>query len=112
MLLILRNRIKIFYRPEVIGNPHDILSDLKVKYLNGVVEVNNDQPWHVSIVDVSVKARNGTISCMADMIAPYSTKKYECKGNIVRSYGDIVVSISAMNDQGAKVSENYPNSVR
>jgi P pilus assembly chaperone PapD len=112
MLLMLRNRIKIFYRPVGIGKPDNLFGNVKVAVNDGSVEVHNDQPWYLSLVEVSLKTGNKKIACQVDMIAPFSKKGFKCKTAVNGSPGNRIVSLSAMNDQGARVSENYPIIIR
>jgi len=112
MLLMLRNRIKVFYRPVAIGKPGNIFERVKVDITHDSVEVTNEQPWYLSLVDVSLKSGDKKISCQADMIAPFSKQRFTCKSAFNRSPGERIVSLSVMNDQGARVSENYPIIIR
>jgi len=108
MVLMLRNRMKIFYRPKGISQPDNIFEGLKVAIKKEGVEINNIRPWYLSLTDVAIKTAGKEIVCDADMIAPYSKKTVRCKSAIQFPSNNSVVSLSAMNDQGAKVSEKYP----
>ncbi|MBW1251823.1 fimbria/pilus periplasmic chaperone [Pantoea allii] len=111
MLVVLRNRMKVFYRPERIGAPKNILKGITVTPLyqankgNGI-EIDNPQPWHASLVDVVLKVGNHTFKSEADMVSPFAKQTYWFN-NSKRLQGAGVVSISAVNDQGAKISENF-----
>ncbi|WP_241492892.1 fimbria/pilus periplasmic chaperone [Pantoea stewartii] len=111
MLVVLRNRMKIFYRPKSIGAPKNILKGIKITPLyqsnKGMgIEIDNAQPWHASLVDVVLKVGNQSLKQEADMVSPFSRKTYWFS-NSKRLQGTGMVSVSAVNDQGAKISENF-----
>ncbi|WP_307743169.1 fimbria/pilus periplasmic chaperone [uncultured Pantoea sp.] len=112
IVLMLRNRMKLFYRPTAIGQPGDIFSGIKITAKKEGIEINNTQPWFFSLTDVTLKTADKKIACDADMIAPFSKKIVRCKAATHALPANSVVSLSAMNDQGAKVSEDYPLAAR
>ena len=111
MVLMLRNRMKLFYRPREIGQPGDIFDGIKITVKQDGVEINNAKPWFLSLTDVAIKTAGKKTDCEADMIAPFSKKIVRCKAATQSLPANSVISLSAMNDQGAKVSENYPAAV-
>ncbi|WP_337013345.1 fimbria/pilus periplasmic chaperone [Pantoea sp. AS142] len=112
MVLMLRNRMKIFYRPKGISQPDNIFDGIKITMKKEGIEINNTQPRYLSLTDVAIKTAGKQIACDADMIAPFSIKTVRCKAAIQPLSVNSTVSLSAMNDQGAKVSENYPIAAR
>ncbi|MDF7784602.1 fimbria/pilus periplasmic chaperone [Pantoea stewartii] len=111
MLVVLRNRMKVFYRPKSIGAPKNILKGIKVTSFyqanKGMgIEIDNPQPWHASLVDVVLKVGNQSLKRDADMVSPFSRQTYWFN-NSKRLKGSGVITVSAVNDQGAKISENF-----
>lgn len=112
MLVIVRNRIKTFYRPAAIGNPGNILKNLKLTYVydlkkGGGVEIENPQPWHASIVDIKANINSGTYKSDAEMIPPFSKKTFWFNSSKLRPNDSGEVIVAAINDQGARLSERY-----
>lgn len=112
MMVMLRNRLKIFYRPVSVGNPNNILKNISLKIVHdnhkGLgIEINNPQPWHASLLDISFKVANQDLHSDADMIPPFSKKTFWFSADKKRLQGVNIVSVAAVNDQGARISENY-----
>ncbi|MFJ5160003.1 fimbria/pilus periplasmic chaperone [Pantoea sp. NPDC088449] len=112
MTVMLRNRVKIFYRPTAIGEPKNILKGLTVHDVydavkgNGIT-IDNAQPWYASIVAVSVRISTEKYSCTPEMIAPFARQTCWFHKNNKRLQGVGAVNIDAINDQGARISESY-----
>lgn len=112
MMVMLRNRLKIFYRPESIGTPGNILHGLKVHSVTSSTQgyglvIDNPQPWYVSLVSISINYDGKKIPIPSEMIPPYTKKTFWAssikKGDEVQG----VAALAAINDQGARVSETY-----
>lgn len=108
IVLMLRNRMKLFYRPKAIGQPVNVFDGVKVTMQKEGVEINNTQPWYLSLTEVAIKTAGKKTACEAEMIAPFAKKVVRCKPATHSLSANSVISLSAMNDQGAKVSEDYP----
>ncbi|MGK3141324.1 fimbria/pilus periplasmic chaperone [Pantoea sp. C2G6] len=108
IFLMLRNRMKLFYRPKAIGQPVNVFKDIKITVRKEGVEINNTQPWYLSLTEVAIKTAGKKTACAADMIAPFSQKIVRCPSSTHSLSANSVISVSAMNDQGAKVSEDFP----
>ncbi|WP_313687790.1 fimbria/pilus periplasmic chaperone [Pantoea sp.] len=112
MMVMLRNRIKIFYRPAAVGKPGNILDGLRIRHIrdskkgNGL-EIDNPQPWHASLVTVSLKIAGQTFQARPDMVAPFSKQLFWFPASGKHLQGAGVASLAAINDQGARISENY-----
>lgn len=112
MMIMLRNRLKIFYRPVAIGRPDNIFKGLAVKQVfdsrNGIgLEINNSQPWNVSLVNLSLKTTGKVFRSQGEMLAPFSRKTFWFKNskNISKSAG--AATLTVINDQGATINESY-----
>lgn len=113
MTVMLRNRVKFFYRPAAIGKPKNILDGLKVHSLHDAqrgngIEIINDQPWHASIVAISLSVAGNNYYCEPKMILPFSRQVCWLRSSKKRLQGVSKVQIDAINDQGARISESYP----
>lgn len=113
MTVMLRNRIKLFYRPAGIGKPDNILQGITVRSLfdkqrgNGI-EIDNAQPWFASLVAVNLQVGQQTHLCDPEMVAPFSQQTCWFPNTKQRLQGVGTVRIDAINDQGARISERYP----
>ena len=112
MTVMLRNRVKLFYRPTAIGNPDNILKGVQVNYVfdskkGSGIKVNNAQPWHLSLVSLSLKIAGKTLPAEAQMVAPYAKKIFWFSNGKQRLQGAGTVTLAAINDQGARLSEDF-----
>lgn len=108
ILFLIRNRIKLFYRPERIGNPDKLFSGVQVRvYDSTKLVINNNRPWFLSLANVSVSDSKNTVICNAETLAPYSSKSLRCHSVLQSLNAPIKISLSAFNDQGARVSEFF-----
>jgi len=112
MTVMLRNRVKVFYRPAVIGKPDNILKGVKVNYVfdarkGSGLEIDNAQPWHLSLVALSLKTGAKNMTAETQMIAPYSKKTFWLSNAKQRFQGAATATLAAINDQGARISEDF-----
>lgn len=113
MTVMLRNRVKLFYRPAAIGKPGNILSGIKVRTLfdphkGSGLQIDNKQPWHASFVAISMRMAGKNYVCEPVMVAPFSTHTCWFSHTKQRLQGVGSVNLDAINDQGARISESYP----
>lgn len=112
MMIMLRNRLKVFYRPVSVGNPGNILKNISVTPVYDMtkgtgVEIDNPQPWHLSLLDISLNVDNKNLVSDAEMISPFSKKTFWFSAGNKRLQGVSTISVAAINDQGARISESY-----
>ncbi|WP_158782354.1 fimbria/pilus periplasmic chaperone [Pantoea sp. BAV 3049] len=111
ILITLRTRIKLFYRPASLGAPDNLSHELKVRVVRTAnslmaVEIINPRPWHASLSTLQVTAGGVTQMLDAEMIAPFSSKSFALPaGKTFRGKSQVVVTL--VNDQGARISERY-----
>ncbi|HCM5438431.1 TPA: fimbrial chaperone, partial [Klebsiella pneumoniae] len=60
VLVMLRTRIKLFYRPEGIGSPGNLAKKLHITVVRNArkgagIVISNPQPWYASLSNLSVK---------------------------------------------------------
>ena len=105
---MLRNRVKLFYRPaELNGNPQKMLANLQVTRTgqNGIT-IKNNQPYYITIAGLQLINASETRAQKAGMIAPFSSERYVFTD--ARSAANQRVRITLINDQGARISEDFP----
>jgi len=112
MTVMLRNRVKLFYRPTAIGNPDNILKGVQVRYVfdsskGSGIEINNAQPWHLSLVSLSLKIAGKKLSTETQMLSPYAKKTFWFNNAKQRLQGAGTATLAAINDQGARLSEDF-----
>lgn len=112
MLIMLRTRVKLFYRPESLSAPGNITKSLQVSAVRdarkGVgIQVKNTSAWFASLSNMTVEAGSSRFPLSVDMVAPYSSETYWLNGKSVPQQSRGKVSITAINDQGARISEHY-----
>ncbi|WP_434663780.1 fimbria/pilus periplasmic chaperone [Klebsiella sp. MISC125] len=112
ILVMLRNRVKLLYRPAGIdGNPQEILQNLRVSHavLDGKtgVKVTSNQPFYVTASSVSPSGNKTVRFGDKDVvIPPFSDHFFPFSGKAPA--GMKSVRITLINDQGARISEDYP----
>lgn len=78
MLFLLRNRIKLFYRPNGIsGNAESAFEQLRFNLVRDGMDwriiAKNDSAFHISLVEVRIAGADEDIALASGMIAPKST---------------------------------------
>lgn len=106
MMVLLRNRMKIFYRPiELNASSDDVVKLLyfKIKKINGswIVSVKNDSGFYVSFA-TAVLVSNGSqeINVTPNMVAPHSQEEWPIEKKYVSLDGFKKIKIGFMNDYG------------
>lgn len=110
VLVMLKNRVKIFYRPQSIAkkirnNKDDIQIATRQVGDKTIVKINNTSPFFVSLVNVNIKSGNKKYNRSADMLAPFS--QAEIKFEKLPSMKNFTVQLTSINDQGAYVNHVY-----
>lgn len=112
MTVMLRNRVKLLYRPAAIGKPDNILKGVQVNYVfdparGSGIEINNAQPWHLSLVSLSLQLAGQKQRTDGQTIAPYTKKTFWFNNIKQRLQGAGTATLAAINDQGARISEVF-----
>ena len=112
MLVMLRTRVKLFYRPAGISAPTAQLKNLKVRLLwnssRGLgVEIANPHPWFASISDIAVTLAGQKSTLHADMVSPFSQRTFWFPAIKNRPKSGGTVLVTAVNDQGSRINEQY-----
>jgi P pilus assembly protein, chaperone PapD len=112
MLVMLRTRVKLFYRPAALSSPGDIAKKLQVKTVRDArkgtgIEVSNPTPWFASLSNLSAEAGATRSTVKADMVAPFSSKTFWLTGKTYPKQSSGIVRIAVIDDHGARISEQY-----
>ena len=112
MLVMLKNRVKIFYRPvEIRSNPENIGKEISfnVKNMNGGIEVdvNNKSPFYASFVDVKLISGNQELKIPVDMVEPKWNKLVKVHNQQFVSIHPMKVKFTIVNDFGGFIKYEY-----
>ncbi|GGM90389.1 chaperone CupA2 [Shewanella xiamenensis] len=112
MLVMLKNRVKIFYRPvEIRSNPENIGKEISfnVKNMNGGIEVdvNNKSPFYASFVDVKLISGNQELKIPVDMVEPKGNKLIKVYNQQFVSIHPMKVKFTIVNDFGGFIKYEY-----
>ncbi len=112
--LVLRNRLKVFYRPKALNasaapKAHEQVQWSVVAQNGGwALQAKNDSPFHVSMVDASLaEGKKETAVPDMDMLRPYTQATFKLPG-ISRMPAGATLKISYVNDFGGVISKTVP----
>ena len=99
ILFTVRTRIKLFYRPARLGmQPEDAYKKLSFKKINNSdVEIENNSPYFITILNIQNTAKNKTYTDSAILIEPFNKSRLSLK--LDNKQSDYIYSI--LNDMGA-----------
>lgn len=108
MLIMLRNRVKVFYRPAgITTSPTEIAQHVKPKIVQRgntyAVELENMSGYYLSISGASILSDNKVIQLGNKMIAPFSSETWPVTSKVRNPE----LTINYINDQGAKITHRY-----
>lgn len=109
MFVILRNRVKLFYRPaSLLSLERNKFPDLTVTQAAGsasAVSVKNNTPFYVTISDIYFLSNGKKSASESGMIAPFGNEVFKfSKSSTIKGK---TVNIIVLNDQGARINESY-----
>ncbi|PVZ83870.1 fimbrial chaperone protein [Serratia sp. S1B] len=105
MLVVLRNRIKIFYRPKTIaGSSNTVAQQLRFS-LNQqasqwVMTVHNDSGYYASVIKAVAVIGNKEVPFKVDMVAPKSQASWVLEKGAQSPAGAQKVKFTLVNDYG------------
>lgn len=110
LVLLVKSRIKVFYRPKtIIGPPEDSFKTLTYSLVKDQhltwLEVNNPSGYYVTATQATVK--NNVLQAKAidvGMIPPKSTARWKLDQSLVQEVGT-EVTLRLVNDYGAYVNQ-------
>ena len=109
LLIMLRNRVKLFYRPAgLVGDPQKMLENLQVKRISGnkelAISIKNNQPYFVTVAALQPGGSSQIQHPKNDMISPFASETF----HFPRAADAQRIRITLINDQGARISADYP----
>lgn len=113
MLVMLRNRLKLFYRPAGIeGRAQDAHRKLTFRLLAGArgarIAVGNGSGYYVSLVDGALTCGAHAATFAADMVAPRTEAQWDVEGDCPAGAAQASVKIHYVDDYGAIRPAEYP----
>lgn len=110
MLVVLRNRLKIFYRPKnIAGSPEKVAEQLRfsLKQQSGqwLLNVNNDSGYHASVIKAVAVVGNKEVPFKTDMVAPKSQASWKLEKNTQSPAGAQKIKFTLINDYGGHTSQ-------
>ncbi|RQH05493.1 fimbrial biogenesis chaperone [Paraburkholderia dinghuensis] len=113
MMVMLRNRLKLFYRPAGIeGGVQDAYKKLTFSLLAGAkgtrIAVSNGSGYYMSLVDAALTCGAHAATFAADMVAPRAEAQWDVKGDCPAGTAQASVKIHYVDDYGAIRPAEYP----
>jgi fimbrial chaperone protein len=113
MLVLLRNRLKIFYRPAgVEGRPQNAYEKLAFHLQgsgNGTrITASNGSGYYLSLVGGKLTCGARTSTFAAGMLAPRADAEWDVQGNCPANSAKIRVKVHYVDDYGAVRETEYP----
>ncbi|WP_338327950.1 molecular chaperone [Shewanella algae] len=110
MLVMLRNRNKVFYRPESLTvSPNQVPSMLAFSLHHDTsglqLEVHNPSPYFASFSQASLQVNERLSSIPVAMVAPFSRTSWPVTNLIVASGSSAQLKFTLINDQGAQITQ-------
>ncbi|EOZ9377244.1 fimbria/pilus periplasmic chaperone [Enterobacter cloacae complex sp. ECC445] len=111
MLVVLRNRVKLFYRPSRIGSPPaNVISTIKASTAregNRIgVTLTNTLPFYLNLTRIQLNGASGLKLTAGDMVTPYGSRTFWFTR--AANSGNNTISLTVINDQGAGISGDIP----
>ncbi|MBC3382084.1 molecular chaperone [Serratia fonticola] len=105
MTVVLRNRVKIFYRPKgIVGGPDKIAEQIRfsLKQQGGqwVLTANNDSGYHASFIKAAVMVGDKEVPFKVGMVPPKSQSSWTLEKGALSPAGARKVSFTLINDYG------------
>lgn len=113
MLVLLRNRLKIFYRPASIEgrpqNAHEKLAfRLQVVGTGSQIIASNGSGYYLSLVSGTLTCGARTSTFPAGMIAPRADAQWDMQGNCPANAAEIRMKVRYVDNYGAVRQAEYP----
>lgn len=111
LVLIVNNRLKVFYRPAKLKENIDTLGE-KMRVTLDVttgqkIKIHNPTPYYISLRDAKIVSNGKTVSfATSEMFAPNSTTDLTLPTGINAKKGELLM-LNVVNDYGATISNNY-----
>jgi len=108
MLVVLRNRVKIFYRPKNLPDSADGVGGklrFSLRQQDGQWRLNayNDSSYYASVIGAAVQVGNRAVPFKTDMIAPRSQASWPLLQRTLSPAGAQKVTFTLVNDYGGHI---------
>ena len=105
MLVVLRNRVKIFYRPKgIMGGPEKVPEQIRfsLKQQGGqwLLTANNDSGYYASFIKAAVLVGGKEVPFKVDMVPPKSQASWTLEKGASSPVGAQKVTFTLVNDHG------------
>lgn len=105
MVVVLRNRLKIFYRPKtIVGGsdkvPSQIRFSLKKQVGQWILTVDNDSGYYASVIKAAAIIGNKEVPFKTGMVAPKSQSNWMLEKGALSPAGAQKIKFTLLNDYG------------
>ncbi|QBR01227.1 molecular chaperone [Paraburkholderia pallida] len=116
MLVMLRNRLKVFYRPAgIVGSAqkaHEQLSfQLEREAGTWRVSANNGSGYYISLTDGRIVSGSQAASFTPSMVAPHAAQSWKVESARINESAPLRVKVKYVDDYGAIRDAEYPLTV-
>lgn len=117
MLIMLRNRVKIFYRPEGLSvSPSELSGLVQFSALSqakgGQVEVFNNSPYYASFTSGKLVYQGDEVSLPVEMVAPFTKAVWSVDNINLAPQTHATVNFTLVNDLGATIAKEQAIIIR
>ena len=103
LMLLLTNRLKVFYRPEGLdGDANHVIEQLHIQYAGKSLKISNPTPYYANVSHaVIINGKKHTSIEQADMLPPYSQVSWSLNEELAA--GALKATLSVINDYGVEI---------
>lgn len=103
LMLLLTNRLKVFYRPEGLdGDANHVIEQLHIQYAGKSLHISNPTPYYANVSHaVIINGKKRTSIEQADMLPPYSRVSWPLNEELAA--GALKATLSVINDYGVEI---------
>ncbi|WP_256714457.1 fimbrial biogenesis chaperone [Serratia fonticola] len=103
LLLLVTNRLKVFYRPEGLsGEANQVGSQLRIAQKGNQLQVSNPTPYYANISFARGIVANKSIRIdQAAMLPPFAHAQWQLSDDLLR--GELKLELGIINDYGTEV---------
>ena len=113
MMVMLRNRLKVFYRPAAIAGsaqkaPEQLSFHLDSEAGKWRLSANNASGYYISLIEGSLVSGSHVASFTPSMIAPHSAQSWKVESARIDDRAAVRVKVKYVDDYGAIRDAEYP----
>ncbi|HEY4803881.1 MAG TPA: molecular chaperone [Paraburkholderia sp.] len=113
MMVMLRNRLKVFYRPTTIAGsaqkaPEQLSFRLESEAGKWRISANNASGYHVSLIEGQVVSGSHVTKFTPSMVAPQSGQTWKLESAHIDDSAPVRVKVKYIDDYGAVRDAEYP----